>query len=88
MPYRPARCPTRIGRRGARSISPCRKASSAWATRFAATTSPSFNAGALYDVNFFMVRHPEGWRISCEGDTDLYGIATDGPADTSGRTGA
>jgi thioesterase domain-containing protein len=39
---------------------------------FAATTSPSFNAGALYDLNFFMVRRPDGWRISCEGDTDLY----------------
>ncbi|WP_395066890.1 condensation domain-containing protein [Paraburkholderia silvatlantica] len=43
---------------------------------FAATTSPSFNAGALYDLNFFMVRRPEGWRISCEGDTDLYDIGT------------
>jgi thioesterase domain-containing protein len=43
---------------------------------FAATTSPSFNAGALYDLNFFMVRRPQGWRISCEGDTDLYDIET------------
>ncbi|RQM45563.1 condensation protein [Paraburkholderia bannensis] len=43
---------------------------------FAATTSPSFNAGALYDLNFFMVRRPEGWRISCEGDLDLYDVAT------------
>ncbi|WP_322103418.1 condensation domain-containing protein [Paraburkholderia sp. J41] len=43
---------------------------------FAATTSPSFNAGALYDLNFFMVRRPEGWRISCEGDTDLYDLET------------
>lgn len=43
---------------------------------FAATTSPSFNAGALYDLNFFMVRRPEGWRISCEGDTDLYDVET------------
>jgi thioesterase domain-containing protein len=43
---------------------------------FAATTSPSFNAGALYDLNFFMVRRPDGWRISCEGDTDLYDVAT------------
>lgn len=43
---------------------------------FAATTSPSFNAGALYDLNFFMVRRPDGWRISCEGDTDLYDIGT------------
>ncbi|BEU21795.1 condensation domain-containing protein [Paraburkholderia sp. 22B1P] len=43
---------------------------------FAATTSPSYNAGALYDLNFFMVRRPEGWRISCEGDTDLYDVET------------
>ncbi|QGZ60773.1 condensation domain-containing protein [Paraburkholderia acidisoli] len=43
---------------------------------FAATTSPSFNAGALYDLNFFMVHRPDGWRISCEGDTDLYDVAT------------
>ncbi|WP_321959668.1 condensation domain-containing protein [Paraburkholderia sp. J69-1] len=43
---------------------------------FAATTSPSFNAGALYDLNFFMVRRPEGWRISCEGDLDLYEVET------------
>lgn len=43
---------------------------------FAATTSPSFNAGALYDLNFFMVRRPDGWRISCEGDTDLYDVET------------
>jgi thioesterase domain-containing protein len=43
---------------------------------FAATTSPSFNAGALYDLNFFMVRRPQGWRISCEGDTDLYDVET------------
>lgn len=43
---------------------------------FAATTLPSFNAGALYDLNFFMVRRPEGWRISCEGDTDLYDVET------------
>jgi thioesterase domain-containing protein len=43
---------------------------------FAATTLPSFNAGALYDLNFFMVRRPEGWRISCEGDLDLYDVST------------
>ncbi|HEY1611771.1 MAG TPA: condensation domain-containing protein [Paraburkholderia sp.] len=43
---------------------------------FAATTSPSFNAGALYDLNFFMVRRADGWRISCEGDTDLYDVET------------
>lgn len=43
---------------------------------FTALTSPSLNTGALYDLNFFMVRRPEGWRISCEGDTDLYDVET------------
>jgi thioesterase domain-containing protein len=42
----------------------------------AATTLPSFNAGALYDLSFFMVRRPDGWRISCEGDTDLFDVET------------
>jgi amino acid adenylation domain-containing protein len=33
---------------------------------------PSFSAGALYDLNFFMVERPEGWRASCEFNTDLF----------------
>ena len=33
---------------------------------------PSCSPGALYDLNFFMVERPEGWRISCEYKTDLY----------------
>lgn len=37
-----------------------------------AATLPSFNAGALYDLSFFMVGRSEGWRISCEADTDLF----------------
>lgn len=41
-----------------------------------ATTPPSYNTGALYDLGFFMVGRPEGWRISCEGDTDLFDAET------------
>jgi amino acid adenylation domain-containing protein len=33
---------------------------------------PSRSAGALYDVNFFMVERPEGWRASCEYNTVLF----------------
>ncbi|MET0547020.1 MAG: condensation domain-containing protein [Caulobacterales bacterium] len=29
---------------------------------------PSHSAGALYDLSFFMIGRPEGWRISCEYD--------------------
>ena len=37
---------------------------------------PSFSAGALYDLNFFMVERPDGWRLSCEYKTDLFERAT------------
>ena len=33
---------------------------------------PSQSAGALHDLNFFMVERPEGWRLSCEYNTSLY----------------
>ncbi|MBV9646487.1 MAG: amino acid adenylation domain-containing protein [Candidatus Eremiobacteraeota bacterium] len=33
---------------------------------------PSRSAGALYDLNFFMVERPEGWRASCEYNVDLF----------------
>ena len=33
---------------------------------------PSWSAGALHDLNFFMVERPEGWRLSCEYNTGLY----------------
>jgi amino acid adenylation domain-containing protein len=33
---------------------------------------PSRSAGSLYDLNFFMVERPEGWRASCEYNTDLF----------------
>ena len=37
---------------------------------------PSWSAGALHDVNFFMVERPEGWRLSCEYNTDLFEAET------------
>ncbi|MBD5656983.1 MAG: amino acid adenylation domain-containing protein, partial [Candidatus Eremiobacteraeota bacterium] len=37
---------------------------------------PSRSAGALYDLNFFMVERPEGWRASCEYNTDLFDHGT------------
>ncbi len=37
---------------------------------------PSHSAGALYDLNFFMVQRPDGWRASCEYDTARYEAAT------------
>jgi len=43
---------------------------------FTLTDLPSRSAGALYDLNFFMVERPEGWRISCEYNTDLFEQAT------------
>lgn len=33
---------------------------------------PSWSAGALHDLNFFMVERPEGWRLSCEYNNSLY----------------
>lgn len=37
---------------------------------------PSVSAGAMYDLNFFMVERPEGWRFSCEFNTSLFERAT------------
>ena len=37
---------------------------------------PSHSAGTLYDLNFFMVERPDGWRASCEYDTALFNLAT------------
>ncbi|WP_158742604.1 condensation domain-containing protein [Acidisphaera sp. L21] len=37
---------------------------------------PSHSAGALYDLNFFMVERPDGWRASCEYDAALFEPAT------------
>ncbi len=37
---------------------------------------PSVSAGAIYEMNFFLVERPEGWRLSCEFNTDLYQTET------------
>jgi thioesterase domain-containing protein len=37
---------------------------------------PSLAIGALWDLNFFMIRRAEGWRISCEANAELYDEAT------------
>ncbi|HEV2206409.1 MAG TPA: condensation domain-containing protein [Candidatus Acidoferrales bacterium] len=36
------------------------------------TPIPSVSPGAIYDLNFFMVRRSDGWRLSCEYNSDLY----------------
>lgn len=40
------------------------------------TDLPSVTSGALYDLNFFMVERPDGWRLSCEYNTDLFAEPT------------
>ncbi|CAM5765453.1 hypothetical protein LMIY3S_01488 [Labrys miyagiensis] len=37
---------------------------------------PSVSPGALYDLNFFFVERPDGWRMSCEYNTALYNAET------------
>lgn len=37
---------------------------------------PSKSPGAIYDLNFFMVRRSDGWRLSCEYNCDLYEAAS------------
>jgi non-ribosomal peptide synthetase component F len=36
------------------------------------TAIPSKSQGALYDLNVFLVERPDGWRLSCEYNTDLF----------------
>ena len=43
---------------------------------FALVDMPSRSAGPIYDLNFFMVERPEGWRASCEYNSDLFERAT------------
>ncbi len=43
---------------------------------FSLVDMPSRSAGALYDLNFFMVERPDGWRLSCEFNTDLFEART------------
>ncbi len=40
------------------------------------TAIPSKSPGSMYDLNFFMVERADGWRASCEYNTDLYEGAT------------
>jgi thioesterase domain-containing protein len=40
------------------------------------TDIPSRSPGAIYDLNFFMVERVEGWRVSCEYNTDLHDSST------------
>ena len=36
------------------------------------STVPSKSQGALYDLQVFLIERPEGWRLSCEYDVELY----------------
>ena len=40
------------------------------------TAIPSVSPGSIYDLNFFLVERAEGWRASCEYNTDLYDHVT------------
>jgi aspartate racemase len=40
------------------------------------TAIPSVSSGAIYDLNLFLVERAEGWRASCEYNTDLYESGT------------
>ena len=37
---------------------------------------PSVSTGAIYDMFFFMVERPEGWRLSCEFNASLFKAET------------
>jgi non-ribosomal peptide synthetase component F/thioesterase domain-containing protein len=43
---------------------------------FSLTDLPSLPAGAIYDLNFFMVERPDGWRASCQYNVDQFDGAT------------
>jgi len=43
---------------------------------FALVDMPSLPAGAIYDLNFFMIERPDGWRFSCQFNTDQFEAAT------------
>jgi thioesterase domain-containing protein len=40
------------------------------------TPIPSLSPGVIYDLNFFLVERAEGWRASCEYNTELYELST------------
>ena len=39
---------------------------------FSLVDMPSLPAGAIYDLNLFMVERPDGWRFSCQYNTDQF----------------
>jgi non-ribosomal peptide synthetase component F/thioesterase domain-containing protein/acyl carrier protein len=41
-------------------------------TDFTLIDMPSLPAGAIYDLNFFMVERPDGWRFSLQYNTDQF----------------
>ena len=43
---------------------------------FSLIDMPSLPAGAIYDLNFFMVEREDGWRFSCQYNTDEFDGAT------------
>ncbi|MEP6547794.1 MAG: condensation domain-containing protein [Gammaproteobacteria bacterium] len=45
-------------------------------TDFKLIDMPSLPAGAIYDLNFFMVERFDGWRFSCQYNTDQFDGAT------------
>lgn len=40
------------------------------------TGIPSISQGALYELNLFLILRTEGWRLSCEYNTDLFDEGT------------
>jgi len=45
-------------------------------TDLALIDMPSLPTGAIYDLNLFMVERPDGWRFSCQYNTDQFERAT------------
>src|SRR5262249_39242644 len=44
--------------------------------RLTLSAIPSKSPGAIHELNFLMVERADGWRASCEYNTDLYEAAT------------
>ncbi len=43
---------------------------------FGLVSLPSFSSGTQWDLNFFLIWRDEGWRLSCEADSELYDATT------------
>jgi thioesterase domain-containing protein len=43
---------------------------------FELISRPSLSPGAIFDLNFFMVGRPDGWRMSLEYNSDLFSTET------------